>query len=45
MLNPTKNINIHKKATYKVEIVTQYAVGSLLKEPRTASFDKILTVN
>ena len=33
------------KATYKVEIVTQYAVGSLLKEPRTASFDKILTVN
>ena len=33
------------KATYRVEIVTQYAVSSLLKEPRSAIFDKILTVN
>lgn len=30
--------------TYRVEVVTQYAVGSLLKEPRTATFDKVLTV-
>ena len=30
--------------TYKVEVVTQYAVGSLLKEPRTVVFDKILTL-
>ena len=32
------------KAAYRVEIVTQYAVGSILKEPRTALFDKVLTV-
>ena len=31
--------------TYTLEIVTQFSSGtSLLKEPRTASFDKILTV-
>jgi hypothetical protein len=30
--------------TYQVEITTQYAVGVTLKEPRTALFDKILTV-
>ncbi len=29
---------------YALEIVTQYAVSSLLKEPRSAVFDKILTV-
>jgi hypothetical protein len=32
--------------TYKVEIVTQFTNGSnLLKEPRTITFDKILTVS
>ncbi len=31
--------------TYKLEITTQYAISSLLKEPRTAVFDKILTVS
>ncbi|MDR2145888.1 MAG: DUF4469 domain-containing protein [Tannerella sp.] len=30
--------------TYKVEITTQYAISKLLKDPRTVSFDKILTV-
>jgi hypothetical protein len=30
--------------TYLLEVTTQYAVGSLLKEPRTATFDKTLTV-
>ncbi|MDR1761160.1 MAG: DUF4469 domain-containing protein [Bacteroidales bacterium] len=30
--------------SYKLEAVTQYAVSSLLKEPRTAVFNKILTV-
>jgi hypothetical protein len=30
--------------TYSLEIATQYAVGALLKEPRTAIFDKPLTV-
>lgn len=30
--------------TYTIEVVTQFAVGSLLKEPRTARFDKILNV-
>ncbi|MCI3938574.1 DUF4469 domain-containing protein [Chryseobacterium aahli] len=30
--------------TYALEVVTQFAVGSLLKEPRTAQFDKILNV-
>ncbi|MDR1120260.1 MAG: DUF4469 domain-containing protein, partial [Dysgonamonadaceae bacterium] len=29
---------------YLLEATTQYAVGSLLKEPRTAMFDKTLTV-
>jgi hypothetical protein len=29
---------------YRIEVVTQYAGGVLLKEPRTASLDKILTV-
>lgn len=29
---------------YTVEVVTQYAVSTLLKEPRTALFDKALTV-
>ena len=31
--------------TYKLEVVTQYAGGNLLKEPRTAEFDKTLAVN
>ena len=30
--------------TYVLEVVTQFAVGSLLKEPRTARFDKTLNV-
>lgn len=30
--------------TYKLEVVTQYSAGKLLKDPRTAEFDKILTV-
>ena len=30
--------------TYTIEVVTQYAQGSLIKEPRTATFDKTLTV-
>lgn len=29
---------------YKLEVVTQYAVGSLLKEPRMAVYDKLLVV-
>lgn len=29
---------------YRLEIVTQYAVSSLLKEPRKAEFEKVLTV-
>jgi hypothetical protein len=29
---------------YRLEVTTQYAVSSLLKEPRTAVFDKTLTV-
>ena len=31
--------------SYKLEIVTQYAVGALLKEPRTALLDKTLTIS
>jgi hypothetical protein len=30
--------------TYRLEVTTQYAVSSLLKEPRTTTFDKTLTV-
>ncbi|MDR0791945.1 MAG: DUF4469 domain-containing protein [Chitinophagaceae bacterium] len=30
--------------TYKVEVTTQYAISSILKEPRTVLFDRILTV-
>jgi hypothetical protein len=30
--------------TYQVEIVTQFTAGILLKEPRSTTFDKILTV-
>ena len=30
--------------TYKVEVVTQYAISSMLKEPRSCVFDRILTV-
>jgi hypothetical protein len=30
--------------TYKLEVTTQYGVGKLLNEPRTFTFDKILTV-
>lgn len=30
---------------YKLEVVTQYAGGNLLKEPRTAEFDKTLVVS
>ncbi|MDR1222626.1 MAG: DUF4469 domain-containing protein [Tannerella sp.] len=32
------------KGTYLLEVTTQYAISSLLKEPRTATFDKTLTV-
>ena len=34
-----------RAGTYKLEVVTQYAGGNVLKEPRTAEFDKTLTVN
>jgi hypothetical protein len=30
--------------TYLLEVTTQYTVGALLKEPRTAKFDRTLTV-
>lgn len=30
--------------SYRLEVVTQYAVSSLLKEPRKTEFEKILTV-
>ncbi len=30
--------------SYKLEVVTQYAVSSFLKEPRAVQFDKLLTV-
>jgi hypothetical protein len=30
--------------TYQVEVTTQYSVGTVLKEPRSALFDKALTV-
>ncbi|MDR1346909.1 MAG: DUF4469 domain-containing protein [Prevotellaceae bacterium] len=30
--------------TYRLEVTTQYGISVLLKEPRTAVFDKILTV-
>ncbi|MDR2621880.1 MAG: DUF4469 domain-containing protein [Dysgonamonadaceae bacterium] len=30
--------------TYQLEVTTQYSVGAVLKEPRTALFDRILTV-
>jgi hypothetical protein len=30
--------------SYKLEVTTQYSVGKLLNEPRTFTFDKILTV-
>jgi hypothetical protein len=30
--------------TYQLEVTTQYALGTLLKEPRTAFFEKTLTV-
>jgi len=33
-----------KAGTYTIEVVTQFSVGTLLKEPRTAAFDKILNV-
>jgi hypothetical protein len=33
-----------KAGAYTLEVTSQYAVGALLKEPRTASFDKVLTV-
>jgi hypothetical protein len=33
-----------KAGTYNIEVVTQYTQGMLLKEPRTANFDKVLTV-
>ncbi|GHU95962.1 hypothetical protein FACS1894156_6350 [Bacteroidia bacterium] len=29
---------------YKVEVATQYTQGNLLKEPRTVTFDRVLTV-
>jgi hypothetical protein len=32
------------KGTYRLEVITQYSVGAILKEPRTATFDRILTV-
>jgi hypothetical protein len=31
--------------TYKLEIVTQQSGSTLLKEPRTAAFEKVLTVS
>ncbi|MDX9919163.1 MAG: DNA-binding domain-containing protein [Paludibacter sp.] len=33
-----------KAGTYKVEVQTQYAGASVLKEPRSCTFDRILTV-
>jgi hypothetical protein len=30
--------------TYKIEVITQYAISSILKEPRSIIFDKMLTV-
>jgi hypothetical protein len=30
--------------TYKLQVTTQFGVSSLLKEPRTVIFDKVLTV-
>jgi hypothetical protein len=33
-----------KAGAYTLEVTSQYSVGALLKEPRTASFDKALTV-
>ena len=30
--------------TYKLEVVTQYSSSKLLRDPRTAEFDKVLTV-
>jgi hypothetical protein len=45
--NPSELIVVNPllaPGNYRLEIVTQYAVSSLLKEPRTVVFDKILTV-
>ncbi|MBN2766000.1 MAG: DUF4469 domain-containing protein [Paludibacteraceae bacterium] len=33
-----------KVGTYKVEVKTQYAGASVIKEPRSCIFDRILTV-
>jgi hypothetical protein len=33
------------KGTYRLEVVTQYAGANILKEPRSAIFDKLLTIN
>jgi len=45
--NPSELIIVIPQLTagnYRLEIATQYAVSSLLKEPRKAEFEKILTV-
>jgi hypothetical protein len=45
--NPSELIVVIPDLTagsYLLEVITQYAVGSILKEPRTAMFDKTLTV-
>ena len=45
--NPSKLIILTPAlpaGTYKLEVTTQYAVGSITKEPRTAILDKLLTV-
>lgn len=46
--NPSELIIIIPTLTtgnYRVEVVTQYAGGNVLKEPRTAEFDKTLVVS
>ena len=46
--NPSEVIVVIPALTagsYKVEIVTQYSQGKLLKEPRTMLFDKVLTIS
>jgi hypothetical protein len=45
--NPSELIVVIPELTageYKLEVTTQYAVGAIVKEPRTAIFDKILNV-
>jgi hypothetical protein len=46
--NPSEVIivipDLDGKATYRLEIVTQYTISSQLKTPRAITFDKLLTV-